>query len=119
CLFYCSSLSLSLLLFFCLLRPPPCSTLFPYTTLFRSRHHESLFTLPSHRGRRVARDGAHRPRPPRTWARSRGLQARSCEGASRALARPGVGPPATVRRPVPAPAPARRGRVTRDRKSTR
>src|SRR5699024_12274665 len=26
----------SLLLFFCLLRPPPTSTLFPYTTLFRS-----------------------------------------------------------------------------------
>src|SRR5205085_11709267 len=31
-------LSLSLSFFFLMIRPPPRSTLFPYTTLFRSRH---------------------------------------------------------------------------------
>src|SRR5207249_8585649 len=38
----CSRFSLSLLLFFLILRPPPRSTLFPYTTLFRS----SIASLP-------------------------------------------------------------------------
>src|SRR5207249_9714794 len=39
----CSDL-LSLLFFFLMLRPPPTSTLFPYTTLFRSLH---IHTLPT------------------------------------------------------------------------
>src|SRR5690349_24748661 len=48
------SLSLLLLFFFLLIRRPPRSTLFPYTTLFRSRRgalnmHGSL--LPKYRGR--------------------------------------------------------------------
>src|SRR5205085_12514319 len=36
-----SSCSRPLHLFFLLTRPPPTSTLFPYTTLFRSRNHQS------------------------------------------------------------------------------
>src|SRR5207249_11859677 len=32
-------LLLFLFFFFLMIRPPPRSTLFPYTTLFRSRHH--------------------------------------------------------------------------------
>src|SRR5437763_9666533 len=36
-LFHCSLFSLFIPLFFLLLRRPPTSTLFPYTTLFRSR----------------------------------------------------------------------------------
>src|SRR6266487_5256467 len=44
--------------FFVLIRPPPSSTLFPYTTLFRSRGHPH--ELRHHRRRRPA---AGRPRP--------------------------------------------------------
>src|SRR5437763_4367483 len=36
---------MSFLFFFIMIRPPPRSTLFPYTTLFRSRH-QSLRELP-------------------------------------------------------------------------
>src|SRR2546422_4711140 len=36
-----------MLFFFLMIRRPPRSTLFPYTTLFRS----SMFTEPAHRGR--------------------------------------------------------------------
>src|SRR5438270_12395509 len=40
-----------LLLFFLMLRPPPTSTLFPYTTLFRSETERQFpLTLPSPRG---------------------------------------------------------------------
>src|SRR6266481_7583940 len=43
---------LSLLFFFLMIRPPPRSTLFPYTTLFRSArgNHAHLLGLPRHRG---------------------------------------------------------------------
>src|SRR5207249_11673342 len=34
--------------FFSLLRPPPRSTLFPYTTLFRSESRQGLFTYDAH-----------------------------------------------------------------------
>src|SRR5688572_31772554 len=42
-----------------MIRPPPRSTLFPYTTLFRSRSASPAF-LPSHR-RRGRRLRSHRP----------------------------------------------------------
>src|SRR5206468_11724715 len=35
--FYTRYVSVSILFFFAIIRPPPTSTLFPYTTLFRSR----------------------------------------------------------------------------------
>src|SRR5437773_8072500 len=44
--------------FFSLLRPPPSSTLFPYTTLFRS-------LLPTQRRTQEPHDGSHRPDGPR------------------------------------------------------
>src|SRR5690606_39481138 len=40
----CSSNATTFCVFFFLLRPPPTSTLFPYTTLFRSCH-EHVFVL--------------------------------------------------------------------------
>src|SRR5690348_17645318 len=50
-IYYCFC---SLFFFFLMIRPPPRSTLFPYTTLFRSR--------PRHQGRQVV--GAPAPGPP-------------------------------------------------------
>src|SRR5438552_12830427 len=44
-LWYCFSLSFSIFFFFLMIRRPPRSTLFPYTTLFRSpdnRRHRDL-----------------------------------------------------------------------------
>src|SRR6266542_2689532 len=46
-----------LLLFFILLPPPPRSTLFPYTTLFRSNADLRRPRRGGARGRRLARDG--------------------------------------------------------------
>src|ERR1017187_1606002 len=44
CLTHCSSICFCVCLFFFLMiRRPPRSTLFPYTTLFRSHHHFSPF----------------------------------------------------------------------------
>src|SRR5690606_41942511 len=45
------------LLLLLMLRPPPRPTLFPYTTLFRSRkrHRDALFDQPSGGNRRIAR----------------------------------------------------------------
>src|SRR5207249_10207443 len=51
-------ISLSVLLFFLMLPPPPRSTLFPYTTLFRSQHHRG--------------DRSHSPGGRRGSARTRG-----------------------------------------------
>src|SRR6478609_11609830 len=42
-----SSLSISLLFFFLMIRRPPRSTLFPYTTLFRSRTSTARRTSPT------------------------------------------------------------------------
>src|SRR2546430_11372992 len=39
CIFYRYALYLLLFFFFLMIRPPPRSTLFPYTTLFRSAEH--------------------------------------------------------------------------------
>src|SRR5258708_24728186 len=52
--------------FFLMIRRPPRSTLFPYTTLFRSRRHSAIALRRDHHGR-VARDidgqlRFHRPR---------------------------------------------------------
>src|SRR5256885_11866351 len=62
---------LSFFFFFLMIRRPPRSTLFPYTTLFRSRrpfrrHAEGLGLL------RFARGGRSCPRQPRGGARSGG-----------------------------------------------
>src|SRR2546427_11459378 len=61
-----------LVFFFLMIRRPPRSTLFPYTTLFRS---EARAAIRAHAGRdalrpavRVLRGTAHRQRPP--WDRS-------------------------------------------------
>src|SRR5688572_22319543 len=43
--FYCLSLVLSLFFFFLMIRRPPRSTLFPYTTLFRTRRAAAAFRL--------------------------------------------------------------------------
>src|SRR6266699_5717471 len=61
-------LVLSLFFFFLMLRRPPRSTLFPYTTLFRSR---------SSRPRRPpTRRQRHLPRPPRSEEHTSELQSR-------------------------------------------
>src|SRR5256885_12073008 len=53
-LYYCSDLSSFLLFFFLMIRRPPRSTLFPYTTLFRSPRDDSM-QLPRRCGSRVKR----------------------------------------------------------------
>src|SRR5436190_19374123 len=59
----CSPVSL---FFFLMIRPPPTSTLFPYTTLFRSgrvaRSSSALYGLMACAGRPCLLDGPHRPR---------------------------------------------------------
>src|SRR3989442_13453311 len=74
--------SASLLLFFLMIRRPPRSTLFPYTTLFRSRH-----------GRGVAQPGAAARRAGAVAAAGRGdlerlLTERSEEHTSELQSRP-------------------------------
>src|SRR2546425_5252952 len=74
----------SLLLFFLMIRRPPRSTLFPYTTLFRSvgllfrRHAENVRR--GRRPRRVERDGFHPG--DRSQARPQGTVQRSEEHTS-------------------------------------
>src|SRR2546422_3689143 len=48
--------------FFLMIRRPPRSTLFPYTTLFRSRHHRSRSAHKHPRGHSISRSLARRPR---------------------------------------------------------
>src|SRR5215210_9193086 len=57
CLCFCISCSFlfCLFFFFLMIRRPPRSTLFPYTTLFRSRRRRPLGPRPVHRGPRGAR----------------------------------------------------------------
>src|SRR5258708_37354430 len=43
-----SRLGQAIYLFFLMIRRPPRSTLFPYTTLFRSHHHRHSHTAPHH-----------------------------------------------------------------------
>src|SRR5947208_6640095 len=66
--------------FFLMIRRPPRSTLFPYTTLFRSRHlarcavrHDDLPGRPGHRGPRPTRTGCG-PRWPRSEEHTSELQ---------------------------------------------
>src|SRR5258705_9607145 len=47
-----------MLFFFLMIRRPPRSTLFPYTTLFRSRGHARLVPADGERGRRVERQAS-------------------------------------------------------------
>src|SRR5689334_23657906 len=53
--FFPSTLSYSLPFFFLMIRRPPRSTLFPYTTLFRSQHDWHARRVPRHRRRRQRR----------------------------------------------------------------
>src|SRR5687768_18575528 len=66
-----------LLFFFLMIRRPPRSTLFPYTTLFRSTGRRSTGRIP-----RTARRPHHRRGPPSPRARSSGRDARSEEHTS-------------------------------------
>src|SRR2546422_5240886 len=123
--------------FFLMIRRPPRSTLFPYTTLFRSQLHRRLppprvrapRTGPDHRGPcRPARDadgagggaraarGAGRLRPahedrdlpdPAGGARERPPALGRHAAARERRAAGPVGPPDPLRRPSPLPAPAR------------
>src|SRR5687768_17690656 len=66
-----------------MIRRPPRSTLFPYTTLFRSLRDDGSFARPVRRAHRVAgRDARHRRRPPRGSARHRVAAVRSEEHTS-------------------------------------
>src|SRR5438445_3827797 len=49
CLSFCTFLSLFVSFFFLMIRRPPRSTLFPYTTLFRSRPPPRLWPVPCRR----------------------------------------------------------------------
>src|SRR5438045_6173575 len=49
--------------FFTMLRPPPRSTLFPYTTLFRSRHHQGDARPRQREGHRCRRAAGRNVRP--------------------------------------------------------
>src|SRR3712207_9269221 len=44
-IFYCVTMRLHSIFFFLMIRRPPRSTLFPYTTLFRSNHLTQLMTV--------------------------------------------------------------------------
>src|SRR5207249_10543846 len=88
------STSTSLSLLFLLTPPPPGSTLFPYTTLFRSER-----PADAHRDRRAAGAGWHR-----NLHQSRGRRRRTLPHESR---------------PTPRPQNSPRPNPQRDRKSTR
>src|SRR3712207_7614028 len=76
-----------LFFFFLMIRRPPRSTLFPYTTLFRSRRRSA--TSPARRRSARTRAGSHRSRATamRTgrlrWARSRRSEEHTSELQSR------------------------------------
>src|SRR3712207_9042939 len=53
--------SITSLFFFLMIRRPPRSTLFPYTTLFRSARQEAVFPAPVVPLRRCARPGVSPP----------------------------------------------------------
>src|SRR5258708_28347893 len=92
---YSTSPLLAIFFFFLMIRRPPRSTLFPYTTLFRSL--PGIAQLPALRGAGPARPGR------------RGAPARHCRGHRQHLER---------RLVLPAPG-ARRQPLHPDRKSTR
>src|SRR2546422_9355433 len=58
--------------FFLMIRRPPRSTLFPYTTLFRS-HHERGPGRSAERWRRNIRGGDRRDPPPAAWGLGRSV----------------------------------------------
>src|SRR5436190_13076957 len=61
--------------FFLMIRRPPRPTLFPYTTLFRSRTRPALASRPG-RGRVRTSGGSRRPSPTRRSARCAGARDR-------------------------------------------
>src|SRR3712207_8425459 len=65
-----------------MIRRPPRSTLFPYTTLFRSDAAEELVAHVSSPCRRAGGSPSQRPVRARTWERSCGRTARSEEHTS-------------------------------------
>src|SRR5438876_5707914 len=52
----------SLCSYFLLIRPPPGPTLFPYTTLFRSRSKEKISVIMCCKSRRTSRASSWKPR---------------------------------------------------------
>src|SRR5215203_7174209 len=66
-LLLCMCFILFFFFFFLMIRRPPRSTLFPYTTLFRSRLPRSPFHTPSRRGSRRGPSAF----APRGWSRDR------------------------------------------------
>src|SRR5437870_12678328 len=62
--------------FFLLLPPPPRSTLFPYTTLFRSMASSTASGMPSKREAKTNRSAAQRKRSTRSEEHTSELQSR-------------------------------------------
>src|SRR5438874_4348185 len=82
-MFYLDGSSITCIFFFLMIRRPPRSTLFPYTTLFRPRRPGAAAVHRPGRRRRAglrARDGAARGRDPH---RARPARRRPLEGAGR------------------------------------
>src|SRR3989454_8730083 len=75
---HCQHTLIHCFFFFLIIRRPPRSTLFPYTTLFRSRTRDSG-TSPTSRARRRS---SPRPRPNREPTRSRTTASRSTSPGS-------------------------------------
>src|SRR3712207_7484256 len=69
---------MELFVFFLMIRRPPRSTLFPYTTLFRSRVGRRQLPVPGQRSRGQRRDGGRK-----RHARSRGPHALPVGGVHR------------------------------------
>src|SRR5436309_7675995 len=65
CVFFLPALSSAFLFFFLMIRRPPRSTLFPYTTLFRPRPASGRAAAGASRPRRPRR----RREAPRSWSR--------------------------------------------------
>src|SRR6266705_7157441 len=83
-------MTIMLPLFFLMIRPPPRSTLFPYTTLFRSRPHAAPAARHPARHRRGRHGTRRQPRP--------GGRERSAPGPGRpGRGRPGLRPSRAAR----------------------
>src|SRR3989442_12215216 len=80
--FSSSFLRPSLFFFFLMIRRPPRSTLFPYTTLFRSTRLAGRPRRRNTRSRAVVRGSSHQPNPPA------GEEGRSEEHTSELQSRP-------------------------------
>src|SRR5256885_8475685 len=65
--------------FFLMIRRPPRSTLFPYTTLFRSAQRSHAASIPTHTPRQSRKTRKLRPREPTRCATTFRLQTRALE----------------------------------------